>query len=163
LELLAAVVILSAVAAAFASVARDASVALRASTATEEDAEARLALRLWETAHENLALELAELAQAADERGVAVERSWRFTLNERSHWRAAALATPSQRSSLAVAQADHAWTQPAALVALRVWRDGEDPSDALVTTRLVPLPPAPPASPTAAVRLLPSRRSGGAS
>lgn len=137
IELLAAVVILSAVAAAFASITQDASHTLReahtgpVSRAGHHDA--RLALALWELSQPTLAADLATLARDADEREALAERSWEFLDHEGARWLIHASAQPA-------AHEDHeTWTQRVALVSLSITdRDGRGMT--LTTRRLASLP-----------------------
>jgi len=152
LELLAAAVILSAVAAVFASVARDASGALR-EAARSRGAGVHAALELWELSRPGFAAELAALAKAADEGGTTVEREWEFRVDGfesggPASWRLRAMAAPSSGAGSSDPRGDSppaSWGQPAAAVTLRVWRDGDDPSSSVPVPRIVPLP-APPGS-----------------
>lgn len=148
IELLAAVVILSAVAAAFASMTQDASRTLReAHTDSDSRAghqDARLALALWELSQPNLATDLASLARDADEREALAERTWEFLDYDGARWLIHASAPPEgppapPRAQPAAHEDHETWTQRVALVSLSITdRDGRGMT--LTTRRLAPLP-----------------------
>lgn len=137
IELLAAVVILSAVAATFASITQDASRTLR-ETHTDpvshaQHQAARLALEFWELSHTTLAADLDTLARDADEREALAERSWEFLDHEGARWLIHASAQPA-------AHEDHeTWTQRVALVSLSI-TDRDSRGITLTTRRLASLP-----------------------
>lgn len=142
LELLAAVVILSAVAAAFASITQDASRTLReAHTDPDSRADAlaaRLALALWERSHPALAADLAALARDADERETLVERAWEFLDHEGARWMIHASAQPLSTHTDR-RETEETWTQRVALVSLSI-TPGNGQGATLTTRRLAPLP-----------------------
>lgn len=147
LELLAAVAILSAVAAAFASIARDASAALREASLIRADDDAWAALALLETAlgEDRFHEALTELAALADDRGAQVEREWRFTVDDAHAWRVHALApAPDSAPGLPSVGAEAMpWAQRVGVVRLEVMRDelSLNPSaNRLAIERLVALP-----------------------
>lgn len=144
LELLAAVVILSAAAAGFASVARDASATLRDVQRSGDLDHARFALEVWETSRPDLAGLLAELAREADERGAPVTREWAFTVDG-ARWRVRAEAEPRIDP-----QDEPEWTLRTAWATLRAAREGQGFEDGAESRRLVPLPPLADSLPTGA-------------
>ena len=149
LELLAAVAILSAVAAAFASIARDASGALREAASMRADDDAWGALHLLEAALGEDAFHdvLTELAALANERGAQVEREWRFAVDDTQAWRVHAFApAPDSTPGLPSVDAEATpWAQRVGVVRLEVMRDNasfNSSPNRLAIERLVAFPNA---------------------